>query len=165
MANHQEHLARLWDEWEASTGAEANDPNDFLDWAIGNGKLVPRPEEVRQIFRRQLSEALRQVMRTDEAGTTYRAKQCVTILEHGKQRTLWFDVDRGGTSQLRQKAVRQRRESIANDVFKAYCDVEHMNFANPKDPPIQFELDFSEDTAERKALALQEQQRKKRTVA
>lgn len=163
MANYQEQMAQLWDEWESLTGASANDPNDFLDWAVAEGRLVPRPEDVRKIFRRQLTESLRQVMRRDEAGTTYRAKQCVSIIEHGKQLTLWFDVDRGGTPQLRQKAVRQRRDSIVNDVYKAYCDVEHINFAYPQDAPIQFELDFTEDTAERKALELLEHQKKNGT--
>tara|TARA_R110002074_G_scaffold20053_1_gene63738 strand:+ start:3099 stop:3407 length:309 start_codon:yes stop_codon:yes gene_type:complete len=93
-------------------------------------------------------------MRVDEAGTTYRAKQCVSIIDGGAQRTLWFDVDKGGTPQLRQKAARQRRDSISNDIFRAKSDVDHMNFTYPEDEPIQFELDFTEDFEERKALEL-----------
>jgi len=95
-------------------------------------------------------------MKVDEEGTTYRAKQCVTIVEQGAQRTLWFDVDKGGTPQLRQKAAKQRRDSIANDVFRAKSGVDHMNFAYPNDEQIQFELDFTEDFGERKALELLE---------
>ena len=85
-------------------------------------------------------------------GTTYRAKQCVSLAEEGAQRTLWFDVDFGGTPQLRRKAAHQRREAIANDVYRARSDVDHMNFAYPTDEPIQFELNFTEDFEERKAL-------------
>lgn len=160
MATFNEQMLRTWEEWEATTGEDANNPNDFIDWAVSNGKLKPRPEEIRKIFRRQLSTALRQAMRVDEGGTTYRAKQCVSIIENGDQRTLWFDTDRGGTPQLRQKAARQRRDSIANDIYRAMCDVEHMNTAYPEDEPIQFELNFTEDFEERKALeALEREQR------
>jgi len=66
---------------------------------------------------------------------------------------LWFDVDKGGTPQLLQKAAKRRRDSIANDVFRAKSDVDHEQ--------IQFELDFTEDFEERKALELLEYQQKK----
>lgn len=152
MANYHEQIAQAWDEWEAQTGDEANDPDDFVDWAVKNGKMVPRPQDIRKIFRQQVSTALRQVHRTNDLGTTYRAKQCVTIAEGGKQRTLWFDLDWNGTPRLRQRAVKQRREAIANDVYRAMSDVEHMNYAYPGDERIQFEMDFTEDYEERKAL-------------
>ncbi len=152
MANFYEQLLLVWEEWEGITGDDANNPNDFIDWAVANGKLAPRPEDIRKIFRRQISTALRQAMRVDDRGTSYRAKQCVSIIENGAQRTLWFDVDKGGTPRLRQKAAWQRREGIANDIYRAMSDVEHMNYAYPNDEPIQFELDFTEDYEERKAL-------------
>lgn len=152
MANYDEQVLRAWDEWEAQTDADANDPNDFIDWAVANGRLAPRPEDMRKIYRRRITSALRQVLREDENGTIYRAKQCVSTAEEGLQRTLWFDVDHGGTLQLRRKAAHQRREAIANDVFRAKSDVDHMNFAYPGDEPIQFEMDFTEDFEERKAL-------------
>lgn len=160
MANFNEQLLRTWNEWEDLTGQDANNPNDFIDWAVANGKWVPHPEDIRKIFRRQLSTALRQAMRVDDQGTTYRAKQCVSTIEGGAQRTLWFDVDKGGTPQLRQKAARQRRDSIANDIYRAKSDVDHMNFAYPYEEPIQFELDFTEDFEEKKALELLEQKQK-----
>ena len=160
MANYNEQLMRAWDEWVAEVGTDAQDPNDFIDWAVANGKLTPRPEDLRKIFRRQVTSALRQVMRIDDEGTAYRAKQCVSIFENGAQRTLWFDVDEGGTPQLRQKAANQRREGIANDVFRAKSDVDHMNFAYPLDVQIPFDLDFTEDYQERKALEAIEREEK-----
>ena len=160
MANYNEQLLRVWEEWEETTGEDANNPNEFIDWAVANGKLTPRPEDIRKIFRRQVSTALRQAMRIDEQGTTYRAKQCVSIIENGEQRTLWFDVDTGGTPRLRQKAVRQRRDGIANDIYRAMSDVAHMNYAFPNDEPVQFELDFTEDYEERKALEALEKEEK-----
>jgi hypothetical protein len=152
VANYNEQLIRTWDEYEELTDNDANDPDDFIDWAVANNRLHTRPEDIRKIHRRRLSEALRQVHRINEEGTEYRAKQCVTIIEDGRQRTLVFDVDKNGTPQLRRRAVKQRRDAIANDVYRAMSDVEHINFAFPNDPRIQFEMDFTEDYEERKAL-------------
>ncbi len=160
MANYNEQLIQTWNEWEDITGSEANDPDDFIDWAVANNRLHTKPEDVRKIHRRRLSSALRQVHRVNDEGTTYRAKQCVTIIEEGKQRTLVFDVDKNGTPRLRQKAVKQRREAIANDVYRARSDVDHMNYAFPSDEPIQFEMDFTEDFEERKAMERYERDQK-----
>lgn len=161
MANYSEQIIRAWDEWEDQSGNEANDPDDFIDWAIANRRLHTPLEDVRKIHRRRVSEALRQIHRVNPEGTTYRAKQCVTIIEEGRQRTLVFDIDKNGTPQLRRKAVRQRRDAIANDVYRAMSDVEHMNFAYPRDERIQFEMNFTEDYEERKALERLEREAKK----
>ncbi len=161
MANYNEQVMRAWDEWEATTGAEANNPDDFVMWAMANGKIALRPQEVTRLLRKQVTTALRQAVRTDESGITYRAKQCVTISEEGPQRRLWFDTDKGGTPNLRQKAVRQRRDGVASDVYRAMCDVEHMNQAFPDDPQLNFFLDFHDDYAERKAADLLDRGKKK----
>ncbi|NJM35156.1 MAG: hypothetical protein HC850_11095 [Rhodomicrobium sp.] len=160
MANYNEQVLRAWEEWEESTNKDANDPNDFIDWAVANGKLQPRPEDIRKIYRRQISTALRQAMRVDDEGTTYRAKQCVSLIDESAQRTLWFDVDKAGTPQLRQKAVKQRRDGIAKDIYRAMSDVEHMNYAYPKEEQIEFDLDFTEDYEERKAIEALEREEK-----
>jgi hypothetical protein len=69
---------------------------------------------------------------------------------------MWFNTDKGGTPNLRQKATRQRRDGIASDVYRAVCDVEHMNNAFPDDPQLSFVLDFADDFAERRAAELLE---------
>lgn len=153
MANLDEQILRAWDEWEESTGAEANNPEDFIAWAVENKKLAPRMQDYKRLLRKQVSNALRQAVRRDEDGYSYRAKQCVAILQDGLQLRLWFDIDRGGTSNLRAKAVRQRRDGIASDVYRAVCDVEHMNKLYPEEQ-LTFHLEFSEDCAERRAADL-----------
>ena len=105
---------------------------------------------IRKLLRKQVTAALRQALRVDEDGITYRAKQCVAVIEEGSQTRLWFDTDTGGTPNLRRKAVHQRREAIANDVYRAKCDVDHMNSTYPDDGKIQFVLDFTDDYEERK---------------
>jgi hypothetical protein len=154
MANLNEQILRVWDEWEESTGEDANNPDDFVVWAMENKKLLPRPQDLIKLLRKQVTGALRQAMRTDEDGITYRAKQCVLISEQGAQLRLWFDTDKGGTPTLRQKAVRQRRDAVANDVYRGLCDTEHMNKVFPDDPQLTFHLDFTDDCAERRAADL-----------
>jgi len=155
MANYDDQVLQAWDEWEEITGEAANDPDDFITWAVENKRLVPRPQDVRKFLRKQVSRVLRQATRFDEAGFSYRAKQCVLLLEKdGRQHRMWFDTDKGGTSNLRQKATRQRRDGIASDVYRAICDMEHMNKVFPDDPQLSFFLDFSDDVAERRAADL-----------
>jgi hypothetical protein len=152
MANFDEQLMQAWNEYEEITGAAANDPDDFLVWALENKRLAPRPQDLRAVLRKQVTRALRQASRMDEAGFTYRAKQSVLLLE--EDRRVWFDTDNGGTPNLRQKAVRQRRDGIASDVYRAMCDVDHMNKTFPDDPQLNFFLDFADDVAEKRAADL-----------
>jgi hypothetical protein len=51
-------------------------------------------------------------------------------------------------------AVRQRRDASASDIYRAICDVEHMNKVFPDDPQLSFFLDFADDVAERRAADL-----------
>lgn len=147
-------VMRAWDEWEATTGEDANNPDDFVAWAMEHKRLLPQLQDVRRLLRRQVTSVLRQAMRTDANGITYRAKQCVSIAEEGVQLTLYFDTDHGGTPSLRQKAVRQRRDAVSHHVYRALCDVEHMNSVFPDDPQLSFLLDFAEDCAELRAAEL-----------
>ncbi|RKE45875.1 MULTISPECIES: hypothetical protein [unclassified Sphingomonas] len=152
MADYNEQVIRHWEEWSAQTGQDSGDPNDFIDWAMANGKLNLRPQDVRQVFRRQVTQALRQEKRYDEAGGfTYRAKQCVTLFDNGVSTKHYFDIDTGGTPTKRQKSARQRREAIAHDVYRAVCDVERMNKNFPDDPQLNFYLAFDDDVAEHRA--------------
>jgi hypothetical protein len=155
MAKLDDQLLQSWNEWEDITGEAANDPDDFITWAVVNNRLSPRPQDVRKFLRKQVSRVLRQASRMDEVGFSYRAKQCVLLLEKdGRQHRMWFDTDKGGTSNLRQKATRQRRDGVANDVYRAICDIEHMNKVFPDDPQLSFFLDFADDFAERRAADL-----------
>jgi hypothetical protein len=151
MANFNEQVLQIWNEWEDLTGQNAGNPDDFVAWAMENKKLAPHLQDIKKMLRRQVTTALRQALRVDENGIIYRAKQCAFSGEEGTQIRLWFDTDTGGTPNLRRKAVYQRREAIANDVYRAKSDVDHMNFAYPEDGKIQFILDFTDDYEERKA--------------
>ena len=68
MANFDDQLMQAWNEWEEITGEAANDPDDFITWAVENKRLAPRPQDVRKFLRKQVSRVLRQATRMDEAG-------------------------------------------------------------------------------------------------
>jgi len=150
MANFSEQVFTAWNEYEEDTGYNVN-PDEFIAWAIKNGKLAPKPEDVSKLLKRRVMTAVRQKRLVDDYGVEYRAKQCVLQWDEDLQQflPLWFDTDKGGTPQLRKKAVKQRRDGIADDVYRAMCDVVHMNTQHSENT--QFVMDFSEDYLDRKA--------------
>ncbi len=158
MANFNEQILSAWNQWELETGAEAGNPDDFVYWAYSNKKLTPRPQDLTKLMRKSVTSALRQALRFDENGISYRAKQCVVLSQSGIQTSFWFDTDTGGTPNLRQKSVRQRREAIANDIYRAKNDAEHMNIVHKEN--IQFILDFNDDYEERKASDIRDNDEK-----
>lgn len=155
MADYNEQINRLWDEWTTETGQESGDPGEFVEWAMVGRRIALRPQDVKQLLRKQVTQALRQAKRYDvDGGFTYRAKQSVTLFSGDVAVKHYFDTDHGGSPTLRQKATRQRREAIAHDVYRAVCDVEHMNKAFPEDPQLNFFTDFGEDVLEKRAAEL-----------
>lgn len=160
MSHYNDQVNRLWDEWIETTGQESGDPDAFIDWAVSAGRLGLRPQDIKRIYRRQVTQALRQARRYDEVGGfTYRAKQSVTLFEGDIAIKHYFDTDRGGAPAMRQKSVRQRREAIAHDVYRAVCDVERMNKVFPEDPQLQLFTDFTDDVAEHRAIEQEERDR------
>lgn len=152
MADYNEQVNSLWDEWIAETGQTSGDPGEFVEWATAKRRLALRPQDVKQVLRKQVTRALREAKRFNvEGGFHYRSKQSVTLFEDGLPTKHYFDTDHGGSPTLRQKATRQRREAIAHDVYRAVCDVEHMNSAFPEDPQLNFFQDFSDDVIELRA--------------
>ena len=149
MANYNDQIIRLWQEWEETTGKDSGDPDDFVEWAVANKKLAPHPQDVRKMLRRQVTQSLRQARRRDaKHGFTYRAFQSASLFEGGEVIKHYFDTDTGGSPSLRQKSVKQRREAIANDVYRAVCDVDRMNLVHKDDPQLNFFSDFTDDVAE-----------------
>jgi hypothetical protein len=157
MATFEEQVMDAWDEWEDLTRASASDPDDFITWATTNKKLAARPQDVRRMLRKQVTSVLRSVLRRSPEGFKYRAKQSVLLPDdEGNFHRLWFDTDKAGTPTLRQKSSRQRRDRIANHVYRAVCDNEHMNAVFKDDPQLSFHLDFADDVAEHRAAELKE---------
>lgn len=151
MANYNEQVMRAVEEFTNEIGQSAINPDEFISWALSNGKLSPQPEDVRKLLKRRVTTAMRQKRLIDEDGIEYRAMQCAVTWDEraGEQIPLWFHTDKGGTANLRKKAVKQRRDGIADDVYRAVSDVVHMNKVHSED--IQFVMDFIDDYLDRKA--------------
>lgn len=79
-------------------------------------------------------------------GRPYRANLAVTIYpgKVGEQYTLWTDIDKAPRP-VAQKAFVQRREQMVGDAVHIADDVDHWNRVNPKEKPIQVELDLQPD--------------------
>jgi len=153
VADYNEQINILWDEWMSETGQESGDPADFIDWGVSKRRLSLGPQDMKQLLRKKVTQALRQAKRYDiDGGFHYRAKQSLTLFDkEGVPVKHYFDTDLGGSPRLRQRATRQRREAVAHDVYRAVCDVEHMNRAFPEDLQLNFFLDFTDDVAEMRA--------------
>lgn len=50
-----------------------------------------------------------------------------------------------------ERAFTQRREQVIGDLVQLQIDVEVYNDMNPGEKPVQLELDFKDDVAERRA--------------
>lgn len=152
MADFNEQVTRSWDEWIEETSRQSGEVGEFVDWALSRRKIAARPQDIRQVLRKQVTQALRQAKRYDEdGGFTYRAKQSVTLFEDGIATKHYFDTDSGGTELLRQKSAKQRRDAIAHDVYRAVCDVEHMKKVFPQEKQLNFFTDFTDDAEELRA--------------
>ena len=140
-------------------GKKADSPP--IDWAISKRELALGPQDMKQLLRKKVNQALRQAKRYDsDGGFHYRAKQSVTLFDkEGVPVKHFFDTDHGGSPTLRQKANHQRRTSIAHDVYRAACDAEHMNKTFPQDAKLTFFLDFTNDMAEMRAADQEENDR------
>jgi hypothetical protein len=151
MANFNEQVMRSIEEFTLQTGQNAINPDDFITWALKNSRLSPRPEDIRTLLKRRVTSAMRQQRIVDEDGVEYRSMQCAVSWDEssGEQISLWFHTDTGGTPALRKKAVKQRRDAIADDVYRAVSDVVHMNKQHNEN--IQFVMDFTDDYLDRKA--------------
>lgn len=151
MADFNEQVNRLWDEWMAEIGQDSGDPGEFVDWGLAKRRLALRPQDIKQLLRKQVTQALRQAKRWDDEGSfTYRAKQSVTLFDGDIATKHYFDTDRGGTDNLRRKSVKQRREAVAHDVYRAVCDVDRMRKVHSQ-PELNFHPDFTDDVEELRA--------------
>lgn len=90
---------------------------------------------------------MRQEMRTDANGITYRAKHCVRKSENGVQLVLWGDIDKM-PKPFMEKSFAQRRRGIADDCYQLKNDIDHFNNERSPDCLVQTSFDFSDDVEE-----------------
>lgn len=122
----------------------------IVQWALKSGRLEPDGEGLIAFLSHQMSRALREEFESDPQGRRVRAKHAVKLKIDGEQRSLWGDA--GAGRDFMELAFRQRRQQIVGDCFQLKKDLDSYNDNHNSGEPLQLELGFANDVAEREAM-------------
>lgn len=132
--------------YKEETGKTDIDHHDVAIWAVGRGWRLPTPKTAVELLAKELSAAARTQTRLDvESGLPYRANHAYTVIEAGKVKTRWIDIDEKAPRHKMQKSLKIRRDQMVADGLQLTLDAQHWNRVNPKEEPIQPEMDFRFD--------------------
>jgi hypothetical protein len=151
MATYTEQLQAIWRQYEAAGMPIPATAKEVAAWAIRSGLWEPRSSDVVSRCADDLARAAREEYRTDAKGRVYRARHPAKLLKDGQTRFEWADID-STTRDHMQRAFSLRRKQVVGDCHQLKVDVDHFNYANPDEDPIQLILDFTDDVAEREAM-------------
>jgi len=115
--------------------------------AIKQGWPIPPPISGEERLMKQFADAEREEIRHDKATKQpYRANLAMTQrLAGGKQLALWIDTDEANRSQM-VLAMGKYREQMVGEAVIGTNTVNHWNRIHPTEKPLQFPLDFKEET-------------------
>ena len=107
---------------------------------------------------REFASAEREEIRYDKiTKRPYRANLAMTQrLTNGQQLALWLETDDATRSQM-VMAMAKYREQMLGEAVIGTNTVDHWNRINPTEEPVQFSLDFMEETQWRLNAPLDEQ--------
>lgn len=145
--SYKEQMQKIWKQYEQNSQDDELTVQGCFVWAKANNLWSPKPQDVSKIFGREMADALRQEIRVDKYGRTYRAKHCVKESRGGVQMTLWGDIDEA-PRKFMSKSFQQRRKGIVNDSYQLKQDVEHFNECRKEEEQIPLILDFTDDVLE-----------------
>jgi hypothetical protein len=116
--------------------------------AIAQGWPVPPPVSGEERLAKKFADAEREEIRYDKkTKQPYRANLAMTErLKDGKQLALWIDTDEANRNQM-VFAMAKYREQMVGEAVIGTNTVDHWNRINPKEKPLQFPLDFTDETA------------------
>jgi len=122
------------------------------EWAWRNRLYTPHPNAVVGELAERLSEALRVEYVVDPQGRSVRAKHPARVKQDdGTQLVMWDDI-RSASREHMEVSFQQRRKGIVSDCFQLKMDVDSYNENRSPGRPIQLELDFAMDVAEREIM-------------
>ncbi|MDR0483694.1 MAG: hypothetical protein LBH40_00235 [Alphaproteobacteria bacterium] len=144
--SRQKDDVKLIELYKEKTGETLVDMKEVALWAIEKGhRKKPVPKSPEEILASQLADSIRQETKKDNnTGDEYRVYHAVPSSSQGKQHTLWVNIKNATRSQM-QKSLTNRRNQIIGDATQLSIDADYWNKINPKEKPIQIELDFSLD--------------------
>ncbi|MCW5696329.1 MAG: hypothetical protein KIS96_06280 [Bauldia sp.] len=150
MTTQNEHLQQIWRAFEHENDHAAASAREVVEWAVRERKLTLPPVDPIDILAGQMASALREEYAKDDKGRRYRVNHAVRVTKNGVQTTFWGILGFAPRAHM-ERAFTQRREQVIGDLVQLQVDVEVYNEMNPTAPPIQLELDFKDDVAERRA--------------
>lgn len=127
--------------------------------AAQQGWPVPPPVSGIERLAKQFSQWAREEVRYDKkTNRPYRANLAFTQkLRDGKQASFWVETDDANRNQM-EAAVNKYREQMIGEAVMGTDTVEHWNRINPAEEPLQFSLDFRDETEWRRNIPVEEEE-------
>jgi hypothetical protein len=127
--------------------------------AAKQGWPVPPPVSGIERLAKQFAAAAREETRYDKkTSRPYRANLAYTQRQSdGKQLAFWIDTDEANRSQM-DKAMNKYREQMLGEAVIGTNTVEHWNRTNPNEEPLQFSLDFTDETEWKRNIPVEEEE-------
>lgn len=114
---------------------------ELVEELVKAGMKLPVPKDPKELLAKKVANALREEERTDrETGFEYRAN----VAYETESGFLWGDIDRVDRRKM-QNNYMFRRNQVVGEVFSIKVDCDHWSRINPKEEPIEPELDFTLD--------------------
>lgn len=125
--------------------------------AIRQGWPVPPAVTGEERLAKQFASAEREEVREDKkTKRPYRANLALTRQsKSGEQIAFWIDTDEADREQM-EKAMNKYREQMIGEAVIGTNTVEHWNRINPQKEPLQFPLDFTDETEWRRNIPVEE---------
>lgn len=147
-----EQLRRIYKEYVAAGGPLPFQMDALFSFAQQRNLWQPQPDNIRKQFGKQMSQALRDDIFTNDKGKTVRRIHAVLIRGHDAdgnkvQFGLWDDI-RTAPREHMEAAFQLRRGQIVGDCKQLKNDVDHFNDNRTDTKPIQLLLDFTDDATE-----------------
>ncbi len=132
---------------------------ELANAAAQQGWPVPAPVSGIERLAKQFSQWAREEVRYDKkTKRPYRANLAFTQkLGDGKQASFWVETDEATRGQM-EAAVSKYREQMIGEAVMGTDTVEHWNRINPAEEPLQFSLDFRDETEWRRNIPVEEEE-------
>lgn len=142
--------------YQDQTGKTEFDMEDVVKFAVEKlGWKLPQPEDPYKRLAKSFSQAAREEIRHDPVtGNPYRVNHHFNIKQGDQNLSLWFTIEKANRKQMVKSLILRRDQMVADGLMLTY-DADYWNSINPNEAPIQMELDFNPDIAERKFAAQQ----------
>lgn len=151
MATKDQEMQFWIAKYKADTGKKEVMMHDVAEYMLARGWPAPKPLSPGEILAKELARAARNEYVKDGAtGYSVRKNHALRFKnEDGAQLAFWVEIHEASRPQMWQ-SMTNRREQMVGDAFQLTIDSEYWNRINPKEEPIQIELDFGFDVELRK---------------